>query len=66
MTKKKVVVLVLVAITMLNIAAFLIPEVLSGCVCYREGEKFCEGDCCGGETQCDCYDQGTDNCVPVV
>lgn len=60
--KKKLVVLILVGFTVLNLSAFLIPGVLSGCTCYRDGERFCEGDCCGGATQCDCYDVGTDNC----
>jgi hypothetical protein len=59
---KKTIIMVLLVLTILNLSALLIPQ-LFGCYClWPDGTRKCEGDCCGGTHQCDCYNIGTDNC----
>jgi len=55
----------MLALTILNLVV-TVPLVLEACECYRGGQIFCSGDCCGGSTQCDCYDVGTDNCTKII
>jgi len=58
---KKLTLPLLIGITVANLF-FAVPSKVDGCACYRDGKLFCTGNCCGGTTQCDCYDVGTDNC----
>jgi hypothetical protein len=58
---RKAIILFLFVLTVLNLSAFLIPQ-LFGCYCINNGEITCYGDCCFGTPWCDCYVAGTDSC----
>jgi hypothetical protein len=62
---RKAIILFLFVLTVINLSAFLIPQ-LCGCSCYYPDASIkCRGDCCGGSAAyCDCYEFGADNCIP--
>jgi hypothetical protein len=59
---KMSVIVLLTVLTIINIAVTA-PLLLDACICFKGGQIFCEGDCCGGSSLCDCYDMGADNCT---
>lgn len=65
MKKKMWILVFLVIITILNLL-ISVPLILDTCTCYRSGQIYCTGDCCGGPTRCDCHSVGADNCRPLI
>jgi hypothetical protein len=60
---RKAIILFLFVLTVLNLSAFLIPQLCGEyCYCINNGEITCTGDCCFGTPWCNCYDDGTDTC----